>query len=119
MDIEWARTVEGRVELSRLLDAVFGAAAPSGVTNLDWSIRRATYRKGEITYRFDSGDDRDKATAMYKDDLDAAYLSLVVYHAESRDTSAHAQVDFDGSQTRVKVEAGSSRMIERMIERFG
>ena len=114
MEVEWARTVERKVDLDGFIEALHKAAAPIGVSALEWEIRRASFLRDEITYKFDISDDRDEIRAFYAQPVATAYVVIALFPAEVRETVALVHLNYDGKRSRLRVESPSLRFLERL-----
>ncbi|GMG82060.1 hypothetical protein LNKW23_12730 [Paralimibaculum aggregatum] len=119
MEAEWARTVEGKLELDGFIEALHKAAAPIGVSSLEWEIRRGSFLSDEITYKFDVSDDRDEVRAFYARPVASAYVVIALFPAEVREIIALVHINFDGKRTRIRVESPSLRVLERLRAAMG
>lgn len=116
MELEWARTVDGKADLGMLIEALVKAAAPVGVSQIEWEIRRASYLHDEITYKFDLSDDRDETRAFYDREVASANVAIALFPAEVRETIATMHLSYDGRRSRLRVESGSLRFLKRLRE---
>ncbi len=114
MEVEWTRTIPGKLGLDPFVEALYSAGAPMHSTNLVWEFRRANLKYDEITYKFDSTDDRDEVRGLYERDISDAYVVIAMFPPDTRDITALVHMAYDGKQTRLRVESPSLRYLERL-----
>lgn len=119
MDAEWARTVEGKLAIDRLVAALIAAAAPAGITRHRWGFRRASLVEGEMTYRYGPDDDREAVADAYGRDIDSAQLVLALWPGEAGDPEVVVHLVFDGGRTRIRAESGTVHLLERIRNQLG
>jgi hypothetical protein len=118
MEIEWSRSVDGKLDIERLVAAMREAAAPVGIRQVRWEFRRAAIQRDDLTYKCDNTDDRDEVLALYAQPIASAQATLSMFEEETREPVAMVHLGYDGTRTRVRVESGSLRYVERLRDRF-
>ncbi|MEO1600479.1 MAG: hypothetical protein AAFU49_08425 [Pseudomonadota bacterium] len=118
MEAEWGTMRAGKVDLTTLVSAIHASAAPIGVKRVSCEFRRASLLRNEITYKYDQTDDHEAIETAYAGDVETAYVVIGVYPGESRDQIALVHLSFDGKQSRLRVESGSLRFLERLREQM-
>ncbi len=118
MDAEWNSARPGKIDLAKLIEALKSAAMPTGVHRIDWEVRRASLMRDQITRRYGPADDREVVLAFYTDEAETATVSVAAVDPESRENTAVANLSYDGTQTRLRVESQSVQFLERLRERL-